>query len=84
MNKGKVAVVTGANRGLGLEVCRQLAQKEDIQVILSSRLEAKGQEVVDKLKEEGLDIQFYQCDVNDAKSIHNFAQNIKKDFAEDN
>ena len=39
----KVALVTGANRGIGLEVCRQLAEK-GYTVILGSRDLAKGEE----------------------------------------
>ncbi len=35
-NKKRIAVVTGANRGIGFEVCRELAQ-DDIDVILTSR-----------------------------------------------
>jgi NAD(P)-dependent dehydrogenase (short-subunit alcohol dehydrogenase family) len=45
MQKGttikKIAVVMGANRGMGFKTCRQLAQR-DIQVILTSRNEIKG------------------------------------------
>ena len=38
----RIAVVTGANRGIGLEICRQLVDA-DLCVILTSRDEAKGE-----------------------------------------
>ena len=36
----KVAIVTGGNRGIGLEVCRQLAQRGDMRVVLAARRSA--------------------------------------------
>ena len=38
---GKVAIVTGGNRGIGFEICRQLAQQA-VHVVLTSRDAAKG------------------------------------------
>ncbi|XP_031405782.1 (+)-neomenthol dehydrogenase-like isoform X2 [Punica granatum] len=46
------AVVTGANKGIGLEICRQLASK-GVTVVLTSRDEKRGLEAVRKLKQEG-------------------------------
>ncbi|HEY9301335.1 MAG TPA: SDR family NAD(P)-dependent oxidoreductase [Phormidium sp.] len=48
----KLAVVTGANRGIGWETCSQLAKK-DIQVILTSRDEVQGKLAAEKLQSEG-------------------------------
>lgn len=65
----RVAIVTGANRGLGLEVCKQLASK-DFLVVLTSRDEVKGKKSVDSLHEEGLtNIFFHQLDVTNIESI---------------
>jgi len=64
----KIAVVTGANRGIGFEICRQLAAKE-IGVVLTSRDEAKGRKAVAQLRSEGMEIEFYQLDVTDAPGI---------------
>ncbi len=75
----KVAVVTGGNRGIGFETCRQLA-KQDIKVILTSRDEAKGKAAAEKLQAEGLDVSNYQLDVTDAESIKRLAQFIKGNF----
>ena len=63
-----VAVVTGANRGLGLETARQLA-KRDIRVILTSRNAGKGEMTLEKLLAEGLDVLFQPLDVTSESSI---------------
>lgn len=70
-NKEKIAVVTGANRGIGFEICRQSAQK-GIRVILTSRKEEKGVAACHELKEEGLSARYQQLDVSDALSINRF------------
>lgn len=64
----KIAVVTGANRGIGFEICRQLAAK-GISVVLTSRDEAKGRMAVAQLRSQGLEIEFYQLDVTDVSGI---------------
>jgi NAD(P)-dependent dehydrogenase (short-subunit alcohol dehydrogenase family) len=79
MAKNEIAVVTGANRGLGFEVCRQLAIK-GVRVILSARNEAKGKEAAESLKKEGLDVDFHQLDVTDKNSIRHFAEYVKERY----
>lgn len=51
----RVAVVTGGNRGIGLEICRQLARK-GLQVVLTSRDAEKGEAAAGRLAGEGLDV----------------------------
>jgi NAD(P)-dependent dehydrogenase (short-subunit alcohol dehydrogenase family) len=63
-----IAVVTGANRGLGFETCRQLAQ-QGLTVILTSRDRARGQAAVDELRAQGLEVRFHPLDVTDAGDI---------------
>jgi NAD(P)-dependent dehydrogenase (short-subunit alcohol dehydrogenase family) len=63
-----VAVVTGANRGLGLETARQLAQR-DIRVIITSRNASKGEIAMEKLLAEGLDVLFQPLDVTSESSV---------------
>ncbi len=63
-----VAVVTGANRGLGLETARQLARR-DIRVILTSRNTGKGEMALEKLLAEGLDVTFQALDVASEGSV---------------
>jgi len=77
--KQQVAVVTGANRGIGFEICRQLAQK-DIVVILTSRDEQKGLQACQKLKKEELAVRYCHLDVTHAASINRLWSFVKKEF----
>jgi NAD(P)-dependent dehydrogenase (short-subunit alcohol dehydrogenase family) len=64
----KVALVTGGNRGIGLETCRQLGQ-QGFHVVLTSRDPSLGQEASDSLLKEGLEISFQQLDVTIPEQI---------------
>ena len=75
----KVAVVTGANRGIGFETCRQLA-KHGMKVVLAARDEAKGRAAAERLRNEDLDVDFAPLDVSDDGSVQGFARHIKKSF----
>lgn len=75
----KVAVVTGANRGIGYEICRQLAQKE-ITVVLTSRDEAKGRMAVAQLRSEGLETEFHQLEVTDGPGIQRLAHYLERKY----
>ncbi|KAG6945293.1 hypothetical protein JG687_00017387 [Phytophthora cactorum] len=81
--KGKVAVVTGANSGLGYETALQLAPK-GAHVVLACRDDAKGLAAAATLNEllgtepEHGSVQFLQLDVSDLKSVRKFAESIKR------
>lgn len=79
MNDKKIALVTGANKGMGFETVKQLAQK-GMHVILTSRDKAKGKEAVQKLKEQKLDVEFFQLDVSNSKSIQKVKNFVEKKF----
>ncbi len=64
----KIALVTGANRGIGLEITRQLAGK-GIRVLLSGRDHAAVEEAAANLRGTGLDVEGLQLDVTDSQSI---------------
>ena len=51
-----IALVTGANKGIGLEICRQLAQK-GFHVLLGSRDQARGQEAAASLARDGAEVE---------------------------
>lgn len=64
----RIALVTGANRGIGYEVCRQLAEAGMI-VILTSRDVSKGEAAAAVLQSAGKDVRFHQLDVADEASV---------------
>ena len=68
MTETRVALITGGNRGIGLEIVRQLARLGIIAVIGSRDL-AKGQSAATSLKSEGLDAPVVQLDVTDPASV---------------
>ena len=69
------ALVTGANRGLGLETSNQLRAK-GFRVILTSRDEKKGTASVRGLDPAGRDVAYHQLDITDAASISAVAHDL--------
>jgi NAD(P)-dependent dehydrogenase (short-subunit alcohol dehydrogenase family) len=74
-----IAVVTGANRGIGLEVVRQLA-RQGMTVILAARDLEKGKAAAEPLVNEGLPVLARQLDVIDPASIERLAAQVKDEF----
>lgn len=74
-----IAVITGATRGIGLEVSRQLAQ-QGIQVILTRRDALKTQAVAHSLQQQGLPVMDHPLDVTDPDSVQELADFIKVQF----
>jgi NAD(P)-dependent dehydrogenase (short-subunit alcohol dehydrogenase family) len=71
-DRQRIAVVTGANRGIGFEICRQLARR-GLTVVLTSRSEAKGRVAVQALREAGIEVDFHPLDVTSAADIESLA-----------
>lgn len=74
-----VALVTGAYRGLGLEICRQLAEK-GYSVILTARREKEGCTAADSLRRAGFDIRFFLLDVTDESSVERLVEFVRDTF----
>ncbi len=72
MDEQRVALVTGANKGIGLEAARQLAGQGCV-VWLGARDPARGNGAVDALRNEGADARFVQLDVADEGSVRQAA-----------
>jgi NAD(P)-dependent dehydrogenase (short-subunit alcohol dehydrogenase family) len=64
----KIALVTGANKGIGLATAEQLAQA-GVKVFAASRNETKGKAAVATLTEKGLDVTYIKLDVNSQTDI---------------
>ncbi len=72
----RTALVTGANRGIGLEICRQLAAS-GISVVLTARSAEKAHHAADLLaREHGVEIRYEQLDVASAESVSDCAQRL--------
>ncbi|MCW3054562.1 MAG: short-chain dehydrogenase [Chthonomonadales bacterium] len=76
---GKIALITGANKGIGFETARQLG-KLGIKVLLGARDLAKGTAAATTLKAEGLDVTPIQLDVTDSAGIVAAAQKIEAEY----
>jgi len=74
-----VALVTGANKGIGFEVARAIAQSGYV-VLLGARNRATGREAADTLTSERLNVQFVELDVTRMETISAAAARIEADF----
>ena len=75
----KVALITGANKGLGLEIARQLG-REGVTVVIGARDEAKGQASADTLTAEGIDAHAVKIDVTNADDVAALPAYFEKNF----
>lgn len=73
-----VAVVTGGNRGLGRETCRQLGER-GFAVLLASRQPESGEAAAEALVAAGLAVAWRPLDVSDPASIATFAEGLRRE-----
>jgi NAD(P)-dependent dehydrogenase (short-subunit alcohol dehydrogenase family) len=73
----RIAVVTGANRGLGYEIARQLA-RADVFVVIGARDPVKGDQAAARLAADGASVAAFALDVNDTRSVRRFVEHVEK------
>jgi NAD(P)-dependent dehydrogenase (short-subunit alcohol dehydrogenase family) len=64
----KIALITGANKGIGFETAKQLGKK-GITIIVAARNAENGHTAINKLKENGIDAEFLQLDVTNTTQV---------------
>jgi NAD(P)-dependent dehydrogenase (short-subunit alcohol dehydrogenase family) len=75
----KIALITGANKGIGFETARQLGS-QGITVLVGARDEERGRQAERALRDGGADAHFVQLDVTDAKSVQRAAEWIEAEY----
>ncbi|GAB2188931.1 3-oxoacyl-ACP reductase FabG [Sessilibacter sp. MAH1] len=78
--EGKVAIVTGASRGIGAAIAKKLG-KSGATVIGTATSENGASAITDYLKAEGISGQGYVLDVSDAESVQAFLESVSKDWS---
>src|SRR5262245_44554574 len=76
---GKVAIVTGAGRGIGLDIAETLA-REGCRTIITDIIQANLDDAAADLKTRGLSVQTYDCDVRDAGRIDTIVDGVISEF----
>ncbi|WP_433316914.1 SDR family oxidoreductase [Micromonospora chersina] len=75
----RIALITGANKGIGLATARQLGAR-GMTVLVGARDAARGREAADKLRAEGVDARFVPLEVTDAASVAAAAELVEREY----
>jgi NAD(P)-dependent dehydrogenase (short-subunit alcohol dehydrogenase family) len=77
MSERKTALVTGGNKGIGFEICRQLALN-DFRVYLTARDYKRGARAAELLSRQNINVTFIQLDVSSNESVKNAVKDFKE------
>ncbi|XP_062031304.1 carbonyl reductase [NADPH] 1 [Lepus europaeus] len=76
----RVALVTGANKGIGFTITRDLCRLFSGDVVLTARDEARGRAAVQQLQAEGLSPRLHQLDITDLQSIRALRDFLRREY----
>jgi NAD(P)-dependent dehydrogenase (short-subunit alcohol dehydrogenase family) len=76
MHRQQVALITGANKGIGREIARQLGRR-GMRVLLGARDAERGEAAAQALRAEGLDARFIHLDVTRRETVEEAARRIE-------
>ena len=79
MSTRQIALVTGANRGLGFEISRQLA-KQGVTVLMGARNLESGETAAQTLRDKGLDVHAVKLDVTSVEDMDRLSRHIESEF----
>ncbi|VFV37669.1 carbonyl reductase [Lynx pardinus] len=76
----RVALVTGANKGIGFAIARDLCRQFSGDVVLTARDAARGRAAVQQLQAEGLSPRFHLLDIDDLQNIRALRDFLRKEY----
>src|SRR5256885_2353658 len=79
MKKKRIALITGANKGIGFETARQLGKKS-ITVLVGARDAAKGEAAAEELRKEGIEARAIEIDMSKPESVKEAAEEVEREF----
>ena len=80
MRSQRVAVVTGANKGIGFQVVKILCEKFDGDVFLCSRNQGRGEHAVEELRKIGLNPYFFKLDIGDRGDVQQLKKKLHAEY----
>jgi carbonyl reductase 1 len=78
-SKTRIAVITGGNRGLGFEICRQLG-KYAIKIIFTARSSKNGEKARLELEKQGIDAEVFVMDVRNSERVKALADHLQTHY----
>jgi NAD(P)-dependent dehydrogenase (short-subunit alcohol dehydrogenase family) len=79
--RGRVALITGGSRGLGLMLARTLAREEGCRIVICARDRDELERARDELEREGAEVLAVPCDVSDRPSVERLVEEARRRFA---
>ena len=78
--RGKVALVTGASKGIGFAIAQKLARL-GMSVLVAARDSSRGEQAAARIRQEGMDAQYLKLDVTEAVSVDDAVRTVNEKFS---